>query len=76
MNWKHLRTIRNVLLLDTIKTAVVTIIAEGDMVMISFARENPDPIDKSKKYSTTWFDMFRIENGKIAEHWDCAEKMK
>ena len=33
-------------------------------------------VDSTKKYTTTWFDMFRIENGKIAEHWDTAEKMK
>jgi len=63
-------------IVDTIKSSVVTIIAEGDLVMISFVREMPDPADKSQKYTTTWFDLFRIENGKIAEHWDCAEKMK
>lgn len=61
---------------DSIKSSVVAIIAEGDLVMLSFVREMPDPVDTSKKYTTTWFDMFRIENGKIAEHWDCAEKMK
>ncbi|NNV57268.1 nuclear transport factor 2 family protein [Limnovirga soli] len=61
---------------DSIKLNVVAIIAEGDLVMLSFVREMPDPVDSSKKYTTTWFDMFRIENGKIAEHWDCAEKMK
>lgn len=61
---------------DSIKSSVVAIIAEGDLVMISFAREISDPVDKSKKYTTTWFDLFRIENGKIAEHWDCAEKMQ
>jgi len=63
-------------IVDSIKAPVVTILAEGDLVMISFARELPDPADKSKKYTTTWFDLFRIENGKIAEHWDCAEKIK
>ncbi|HEY9194899.1 MAG TPA: ester cyclase [Mucilaginibacter sp.] len=61
---------------DTIKAPVVAIVAEGDLVMISFVREMPDPADKTKKYTTTWFDMFRIENGKIAEHWDSSEKMK
>lgn len=61
---------------DTIKSSVVAIIAEGDLVMISFVREMPDPVDKTKRYTTTWFDMFRIENGKIAEHWDSSEKMK
>jgi predicted SnoaL-like aldol condensation-catalyzing enzyme len=64
------------LTVDSIKSSVVAIIAEDDLVMLSFVREMPDPIDKSKKYTTTWFDLFRIENGKIAEHWDCAEKMK
>ena len=61
---------------DSIKSKVVAIVAEGDLVMISFARELTDPADNSKKYTTTWFDLFRIESGKIAEHWDCAEKMK
>jgi predicted SnoaL-like aldol condensation-catalyzing enzyme len=62
-------------LVDSIKSTVVAIVAEGDLVMLSFVREMPDPADKSKKYTTTWFDMFRIENGKIAEHWDCSEKI-
>jgi len=61
-------------IVDTIKTSVVSIVAEKDLVVISFARELPDPKDNTKKYTTTWFDMFRIENGKIAEHWDCAVK--
>ncbi len=61
-------------IVDTIIAPVVSIIAEGDMVMISFARELSDTKDSTKKYTTTWFDMFRIENGKIAEHWDAATR--
>jgi predicted SnoaL-like aldol condensation-catalyzing enzyme len=57
-----------------IKAPLVAIVAEGDLVVLSFAREGTDPKDATKKYSTTWFDMFRIENGKIAEHWDPAQK--
>jgi predicted SnoaL-like aldol condensation-catalyzing enzyme len=53
---------------------LVAITAEGNLVILSFAREHVDPKDPSKKYTTTWFDMFRIENGKIAEHWDPAVK--
>jgi predicted SnoaL-like aldol condensation-catalyzing enzyme len=53
---------------------LVAIAAEGDLVVLSFVRENPDPKDPSRKYTTTWFDMFRIEDGKIAEHWDPAVK--
>ena len=57
-----------------IKAPLVAIVAEGDYVVLSFVREGTDPKDATKKYSTTWFDMFRIENGKIAEHWDPAQK--
>ena len=57
-----------------IKAPLVAIVAEGDYVVLSFAREYADPKDATKKYSTTWFDMFRLENGKIAEHWDPALK--
>lgn len=53
---------------------LVSITAERDLVTLSFAREYVDPKDPSRKYTTTWFDMFRIENGKIAEHWDPALK--
>jgi predicted SnoaL-like aldol condensation-catalyzing enzyme len=53
---------------------LVSITAEGNIVALSFVRELPDPKDSSRTYTTTWFDMFRIENGKIAEHWDPAQK--
>jgi len=49
-------------------------VAEGNLVIISFVREYREPADATKKYTTTWFDMFRIESGKIAEHWDGAQK--
>jgi predicted SnoaL-like aldol condensation-catalyzing enzyme len=58
----------------TISAPLVAITAEGNLVILSFVRELPDPKDSSKKYTTTWFDMFRIENGKIAEHWDPANR--
>ena len=57
-----------------IKAPLVAIVADGDYVVLSFARENTDPKDAAKKYTTTWFDMFRLEGGKIAEHWDPAQK--
>jgi len=57
-----------------IKAPLVSIVAEGDYVVLSFVREIAEPADPTKKYTTTWFDMFRIENGKIAEHWDGAQK--
>jgi predicted SnoaL-like aldol condensation-catalyzing enzyme len=59
---------------DRVKSPLLAIVADGDLVVLAFARENTDPKDPAKKYTTTWFDMFRIEGGKIAEHWDPAEK--
>jgi predicted SnoaL-like aldol condensation-catalyzing enzyme len=50
------------------------ILAEGDMVTFIFKQSTPDPKDKTKTYERFTFDMFRIKNGKIAEHWDGAAK--
>ena len=57
-----------------VKAPLVAILADGDLVSMFFVREYPEPSDPSKKYTTTWFDMFRIVDGKIAEHWDPATK--
>jgi predicted SnoaL-like aldol condensation-catalyzing enzyme len=57
-----------------VKAPLVSIVAEGDLVVLAFVSEAADPKDAAKKYRTTWFDMFRIENGKIAEHWDPDRK--
>lgn len=51
---------------------LVAITAEGDFVTLAFVRELKDPKDPAKTYTTTWFDMFRVQNGKVQEHWDIA----
>jgi len=57
-----------------IREPLVAIVAEGDLVVLSFVSEKKDPKDATKTYTTTWFDMFRVENGKVAEHWDPATR--
>jgi len=57
-----------------VKAPLVAMLADGDLVVMAFSREYPEPSDASKKYTTTWFDLFRIVDGKIAEHWDPAVK--
>ena len=57
---------------ETIQNPVVTIIAEGDLVVMAFVTEYDEP-DGSGTYTSTHFDMFRIENGMIAEHWDSIQ---
>jgi predicted SnoaL-like aldol condensation-catalyzing enzyme len=53
-----------------VKAPLVSIVADGNLVVMSFVNEQADPKDPKKTYTTTSFDMFRIEGGKIAEHWD------
>ena len=47
---------------------LINLVAEGNYVVTSFVRPEKDA-DGSTYYSS-WFDMFRVEDGKIAEHWD------
>ena len=57
---------------DQITNKVVSIVAERDLVVVSLLSELKDK--DGKPYTTTWFDMYRIANGKIVEHWDSALK--
>ena len=58
-----------------VKAPLVAMLADGDLVVMAFAREYPDPKDPSHKYTTTWFDMFRVADGRLVEHWDAATRM-
>lgn len=51
---------------------LVSIVAERDLVVLALVREGKDK--DGNPYTTTWFDMFRIADGKIVEHWDTATK--
>ena len=53
---------------DTLELPLIDLIAEGDRVMTAFVRPEKDA--SGATYYSTWFDLYRIEDGKIAEHWD------
>jgi predicted SnoaL-like aldol condensation-catalyzing enzyme len=57
---------------EHMKTPVVAVLADGDLVVVVTARTLKDPNDPSKTYTTSWFDMWRIKDGKADEHWDAA----
>lgn len=59
---------------DKLHTPVVFVSAEGDLVTVATVRTEPDPKDPSKTYTTTWYDTWRILDGKADEHWDAAVK--
>ncbi len=52
------------------QTKIVAVVADGDYVTVVTPRNPTDPRDPSKKYYTTWFDMWRFVDGKADEHWD------
>ena len=48
--------------------------AKGDYVVMVWEHEDPDPADSSKTYKFNTFDVMRVQNGKIQEHWDSSMK--
>jgi predicted SnoaL-like aldol condensation-catalyzing enzyme len=57
---------------EHMKTPVVAVVAEGDLVIVVTARTFPNPREPGKTYTTSWFDMWRFKDGKADEHWDAA----
>jgi predicted SnoaL-like aldol condensation-catalyzing enzyme len=53
---------------DKLELPLIDLIAEGDKVLTAFVRPEKDATGAT--YYSTWFDLYRIEDGKIAEHWD------
>jgi len=53
---------------DKVELPLINLVAEGDYVMTAFVRPEKDA--NGATYYSTWFDLFRIQDGKIAEHWD------
>lgn len=51
---------------ERVQTPLVAIVAERDLV----ALVQVDDLEQPVPHTSTWFDLFRIENGVIAEHWD------
>jgi len=59
---------------QAIDAPLVTVLAQGDLVVLVYGREHPHPHRAGKTYTTTLFDMFRITDGRIAEHWNGASR--
>jgi predicted SnoaL-like aldol condensation-catalyzing enzyme len=58
----------------TMSFPLISLLAEGDMVMVATVTSEADAEKPGEKYATTHFDLYRIENGLIAEHWDHVPK--
>lgn len=60
---------------DKLANPPVAMGAKGDYVWLIWETEQKDPRDPSKTYHSNSFDVLRIQNGKVQEHWDSAMKM-
>jgi predicted SnoaL-like aldol condensation-catalyzing enzyme len=54
---------------DRIQLPLVTIVAERDLVALVFVDEQENPNVEGETYTTTRFDMYRVKDGMIIEHW-------
>ena len=55
-------------------TPPAEVVVEGDLVMVMQKRVTPDPTAAGSTYDAYWFDLYRVDDGKIVEHWDGATK--
>lgn len=53
-----------------LRDPLVAMVAQGDLVVQVIGFEYPHPHHKGRSYTTTWFDMYRVSEGRLAEHWD------
>jgi predicted SnoaL-like aldol condensation-catalyzing enzyme len=58
----------------TLKRAPVVAGAKGDFVFLVFEQEQKHPTDASATYHSNSFEILRLENGKVQEHWDSAKR--
>ena len=56
------------------KNKPALILTSGNLVFFMQEREGKDPADPSKTYKYNTFDLLRVENGMMQEHWDAARK--
>ena len=48
---------------------VVAVLADDDYVTVVMPREYPHPQRQGETYTSTWFYLWRIVDGKLDEHW-------
>ena len=58
----------------TLNPAPVVAGAKGDFVFLVFETESKDPRNPANTYHSNSFEVLRIANGKVQEHWDSAQR--
>jgi predicted SnoaL-like aldol condensation-catalyzing enzyme len=50
-------------------TPLVAVLADGDLVTVVLHREYDHPVRSGDQYTSTWFYLWRVVDGKLDEHW-------
>jgi predicted SnoaL-like aldol condensation-catalyzing enzyme len=58
----------------TFRMPLVAVVAEGDLVVFVGMLEHEHPTRAGDTYTSTWFEMYRIADGRIVEHWDSSSR--
>src|SRR3989441_10853912 len=58
----QIRKVKPTPISEKMKTKVVSVVAEGDLVVVAYVHEVKDGADPSKSYTTTWFDIWRFKD--------------
>ncbi|MED5545111.1 nuclear transport factor 2 family protein [Novosphingobium decolorationis] len=53
---------------------LVRTVAQDDTVVVIWHQDQPDPARPGQTYPGHAFDMYRLEDGLIVEHWDDTRK--
>ncbi len=57
---------------DKLTMPIVTVLTSDNIVGVVFRMEYEDPRKPGAKYTSIWYDQWRIVGGKADEHWDTA----
>jgi len=57
---------------DKLTLPIVTVLTSGDIVGVVFRMEYDDPRNEGQKYTSIWYDQWRVVDGRVDEHWDTA----
>ncbi|MEV7978984.1 nuclear transport factor 2 family protein [Streptomyces sp. NPDC086519] len=54
---------------------VVSVVLDGDLATVMMKQPTPDPENPGKTYDWYIVTVFRVRDGKLAEHWSAFRKM-
>lgn len=55
--------------------AVVGVVVEGELASVLTRQPTPDPLIPDSTYDWYNLEVFRLDNGRLAEHWGALQKM-